>query len=262
MPARQQVKALRLHPGAEEGCVFMHPLPKVVALFQQLDRAQGGRTDRGRDRVREQIRPAALAQQFDNGLSRGGIAARGAAQSFAEGPRQDVDPVGNAKVVRCAAPMRPHKADGVAVVHHGQRVEFLCQIADLRQLCQIPIHRKHAVRGNEDSPRAVRPRLNQLKAEIVHIAVAVTVALCLAQADAVDDGGVVQLVGHDGVLRPQQRFKQAAVGIEAGGIENGVIRTEKARDSCLQCFVQLLRAADKAHGREPEAPAVIALRPR
>ena len=43
----------------------------------------------------------------------------------------------------------------------------------------------------------------------------VAVALGLAQADAVDDRGVVQLVGDDRVVLAEQRLEQAAVGIEA-----------------------------------------------
>ena len=49
----------------------------------------------------------------------------------------------------------------------------------------------------------------------LHVAVRVTVPLCLAKANAVNDGGVIQCVRYDGVFRPEQGFKQSAVGIEA-----------------------------------------------
>jgi hypothetical protein len=52
----------------------------------------------------------------------------------------------------------------------------------------------------------------------------------LAQADAVDDGGMVQRVADDGVLLAQQRLEQAAVGIEGGGVQDRVLGAQKARE--------------------------------
>ena len=68
-----------------------------------------------------------------------------------------------------------------------------------------------------------------LRLEIVHVAVLVAEALRLAQADAVDDGGVVELVGDDGVFVVEQRLEQAAVGVEAGAVEDRVLGAEETR---------------------------------
>jgi hypothetical protein len=69
----------------------------------------------------------------------------------------------------------------------------------------------------------------------------------LAQADAVDDGGVVEFVADDRVLLAQQRFEQAAVGVERGGVQDGVLGAEETRQARLQRLVQVLRAADETH---------------
>jgi len=83
--------------------------------------------------------------------------------------------------------------------------------------------------------------------------VLVAPALGLAQADAVDDGGVVQLVADDGVGLGQQRLEQAAVGVEGRRIEDGVLQADEARDALFQRLVQVLGAADEAHRAEAVA---------
>lgn len=47
-------------------------------------------------------------------------------------------------------------------------------------------------------------RVLQLGLQVLHVHVLVAVLVCLAQADAVDDGGMVQLVGQHRVLRGEQ----------------------------------------------------------
>ena len=68
-----------------------------------------------------------------------------------------------------------------------------------------------------------------LRFQICHVVVLVAEPLRFAQADAVDDAGVVQLVGDDGVFRSEQRFKQPAVGIKAGAVKNRVLGAEESR---------------------------------
>ena len=65
---------------------------------------------------------------------------------------------------------------------------------------------------------------------------------------------MVQLVGDDGVLGPQQGLEEAAVGVEAGGIEDGVLHAHELGDARLQLLVDVLGAADEADGGEAEAP--------
>ena len=67
---------------------------------------------------------------------------------------------------------------------------------------------------------------------------------------------MVQGIGNDGVLSGQQRFEHAAVRIEAGGIEDGILRMEEVGNGFLQLFVQVLRAADEADRRHAVTPLV------
>ena len=82
----------------------------------------------------------------------------------------------------------------------------------------------------------------------------VAVPLGLAEPDAVDDGRVVQRVGDDRVLLVEERLEQAAVGVEAGRVEDRVLGPEEARDGRLELLVDVLGAADEPDAREAEAP--------
>jgi len=76
--------------------------------------------------------------------------------------------------------------------------------------------RRFAMYPSIENTPSVAISLKRLGLEVGEIVVLVPVTLRLAEPDAVDDRGMVQLVGDDGVLGAEQRFEQAAVGIEAG----------------------------------------------
>ena len=56
-----------------------------------------------------------------------------------------------------------------------------------------------------------------------------------------------QRIANDGVLIGQQRFEQAAVRIEAGGVEDRVFGAEESTDFFFELFMDCLRAADEAY---------------
>ena len=74
----------------------------------------------------------------------------------------------------------------------------------------------------------------ELGLEIGHVVVLVAQALGFAEPDAVDDRGVVQLVGDDRILGAQDRLEQAAVGIPARGIEDRVFHSQKVGDRLFE----------------------------
>lgn len=61
----------------------------------------------------------------------------------------------------------------------------------------------------------------------------------LAQPEAVDDRGVVELVRKDGVLGTEDLLKEAGVGVEATRVENGVFATVEVGDFLLK-FLKLI----------------------
>ena len=59
-----------------------------------------------------------------------------------------------------------------------------------------------------------------------------------------------------GVLIAEQRFEHAAVGVETGGEQDGVVGAQKRGELLLERQMEILRAADEPHRRHAEAVAV------
>ena len=132
----------------------------------------------------------------------------------------------------------------------------LGEVADLGERGDIAVHREDAVGRDQLEARAGGVGRLELRLEIGHVGIPVAVALGLAEADAVDDRGVVELVGDHRVLGAEQRLVEAAIGVEAGGIEDGVLHPEPFRELVLQRLVDRLRAADEADRGHSVAPAL------
>ena len=141
--------------------------------------------------------------------------------------------------------MGPYKADGMGIVHHHHGVVLIRQIADPLQIGNNSVHGKNAVGGNQLDTGPCRIRRLQLRLQIRHVIVFVAVAFCLAKPHAVDNRSMIQFVGNHRILFPQQGFKQAAVGIEAGGIQDCILRFQEMTDFFFQLLVDILGAADK-----------------
>ena len=151
-----------------------------------------------------------------------------------------------------AAPGLAHKSHGVRIVHHHQGIVLVGQFADGRQIGQRSIHGKDAVGG--DQAEAASLGLAQLGLEVGHVVVAIAKALGFAEANAVDDAGVIQFIGDDRILFAQERFKQPAVGVETGTVEQRVVGLQEFAEAAFEVFVDLLRSANKPHRRQPIAP--------
>ena len=218
---------------------------------EHLD-ACGG--DHRRDRVGEQIRARTLAQHGDDLLLAGGEATYGAAEALAQGAGQDFDLSAEIETFGGTAARLADHAGRVGLVDHHHGVVLGGQGVDLVERGNVAVHREDAV-GHDD---AVTLGLGGLQAvfQLVHVGVGVAVALGFAQTYAVDDRGVVERIGNDGVVLVEQRFENAAVGIEAGGVEDGVFRAEEFGDLLLEFLVQVAGTADEADGRHAVAVGV------
>jgi len=56
---------------------------------------------------------------------------------------------------------------------------------------------------------------------------------------------MIERVADDGIVTGEQRFKHAAVGIEAGSIKDGVFRAEEFSNLFFQLLVHVARSADE-----------------
>ena len=131
------------------------------------------------------------------------------------------------------------------IVDHDQRAVLVREIANFLQRRDAAIHREHTV-GRDEACAAIL-RLLQVLFELREISIRVAQSTRFAQPDAIDDAGVVERVGDDGILFAEHGFEQATVGIPTGGIQDGVLGSEEARQRGLELLVHGLRAADEAH---------------
>ncbi len=67
---------------------------------------------------------------------------------------------------------------------------------------------------------------------------------------------MVERVGDDRIGFAEQWLEQAAVGVEAGGVKDGVLGAEELGDARFQLLVQVLGAADEAYRGHAEAMGV------
>ena len=147
-----------------------------------------------------------------------------------------------------------HKARGVAVivVHHG--AIGIGQIADRIQLRDGAVHGKDPVGSNQDTPGTCVARLLELGLEVRHIVISITIAGSLAQADAINNRCMIELIRDNRILRPEDGFEQPRIGIETGGVQYGVFHTQKVADAAFEGFVYTLSAADEPNRRRAEPP--------
>ena len=251
MFAGKQVKAQLFQPGAPELGVFKQLLAQGTAFFDKADGLEPGSNDGGRQRIGEQIGPRPLPQQVDHWLRPSDITADAPPKCFAQSPGEDIHI--HPKMIRRTRPVWPHKAGGMAIIHHDHGVILIGQGADLRQFRQIAIHREHPIGGDHDMAGTIGARLFKPGFQVVHIAVEVAVAFGLAQAHAVDNGRMIQTVRDNGVLWPQEGLEQPTIGVKTGRKQDGVIFVQKLGQTLLQLSVNILGAADKADRGHAEA---------
>ena len=230
---------------AEEARIVEQLRAQPRRVLEQIQHRKTRRRDHRRDAVGEQVRSRTLPQPVDDLAARGHITAAAAAQGLAERAGEDVDAPGHAAVLGRAAPRGSHEAGRVRVIDHDERVVAFGELADAAQIGDEAVHGEHPV--GRDQAGARPARLLQALLQLRHVAVGVTVALRLAQADAVDDARMVQRIRDHRVALVEQRLEQPAVGVEARGVQDHILGAEVARQALFQLLMARLRAADEAH---------------
>ncbi len=123
-----------------------------------------------------------------------------------------------------------------------------------RQRRDVAVHGEHAI--GHDQPRPSPSAGLQDPLELGHVAVGVPLALRLAEPDAVDDRGVVERVGDDGVRLVEQRLEEARRWRRS-------TRCRGSRPPCprkramrrLELLVDRLGAADEPDARRARTPS-------
>ena len=138
-----------------------------------------------RKRVGKQIRPCALPKPFHDFASGRDVAAGSPAQRLAQRPGKNVNPLRDTAVFGRAPAGLPKYARAMAVVNHDHGIIGFGQVANRPQICNIAVHRKHAI--GRDQAIAGALRFDQPGFQFSHIVVGVTVTLGLAKTHPVDN---------------------------------------------------------------------------
>ena len=94
----------------------------------------------------------------------------------------------------CATTLFSDKAHRMGVIHHHQGIVLICEITDTLQIRDDPIHGKHTVRGNQFGASTRLIGRLQLRFEIRHIVVGITVARRFAKTYPVDNRSMIQRI--------------------------------------------------------------------
>ena len=210
-------------------------------------RRRGGRVDIGSGR---------LHQPIDDGRVRGDEGARHAG-GLAERAHADEALAAQTKVRQGAAAVRTEHAEAVRVVDDDPGIEALGQRQQFGQRRQVAVHAEHRV-GHDQLDR--RGATRELVRQHVHAAMRVTLQRRLGEQGAVDQRGVVELVGEERCARVTERRQQRDVGhvasaeAERSGARNAGF--EEVSQILFKRRVCARMAADQMRGAAANAPAL------
>ncbi|KAF1792231.1 hypothetical protein GQ600_13683 [Phytophthora cactorum] len=248
---RDRGEASGSHAVAEVVRVGTDLVNELGRLGEHLEDLERGADYRRTQRVGEEVRARTLTQQVHDLLAAGSVSARAATKSLAQSRVDHVHLTGDAAVFVTAASSRTEEARGVALVKEELGVVLLGQRRNLLQRRDITVHAEDAIGGDES--RAAVLRVLELLLQVLHVHVLEAMTLGLAEPDAVDDAGVVELIGEYGVFLVEHSLEETSIGVKARRVQDGVLSAVEGRDGVFQLLVDVLRAADEAHGAEAKA---------
>ena len=173
-------------------------LDHVRARLEHVESRERGADRRRRRRGRVDERPGGVDEQLDQ-LGRGAGVGAVAAERLAERADDHVDLAGEPGGGDRPASAGPERAGAVRLVDHQQAVVAAGELDELAQRRDVAVHREDAV--GDDQPR-VGAGLAQAPLEVLDVAVAVDEGPRAGEPAAVDDAGVVELVGEDDATVP------------------------------------------------------------
>ena len=178
-----------------------------LRLGRRSSSAGAGGGDRGRRRGGREDEGAGGVEEEVDGLGAGADVGAVGAERLAERADDDVDLAAEAGGGDRAAPAGAERPGRVRLVDHQPAAVAAGQLEQLRQRRDVAVHREDAV---GDDQRAAPAGLAQPPGEVLEVAVAVDEGLGAGEPAAVDDAGVVELVGEDdlALARPGRRSRR------------------------------------------------------
>ena len=132
----------------------------------------------------------------------------------------------------------------MALIDVDVSVIFLGEFIDLIQRSDISVHAEDSISDDHFDPSLLVGL--QVFFQVGHVHVVVTGSFGFAEADAVDDGGVIEGIADNYVFGTQDGLEETSVGIETAGEQDGVLKSIVVCDGFFEFFVDILGAADEA----------------
>src|ERR1700690_620062 len=165
---------------------------------------------------------------------------------FAERADLNIHAAVAAQMIHGAATAIAEDAGGVRVVYHHDAIVFFGEIAERGERGDIAFHGKNTV-GDEQLFAVPRFGFFQDALAIGYVLVLENFDGGFREAAAVNDGGVIQLVGNDQIVFAEQRGDGTCVGRKAGLKHDAGFRMFEARDLLFEIHVHFHRACNRAN---------------
>ncbi len=237
-----RLQAFGPEPVTEYGGIRPQALHPLGAFGEQLQSRRCSRHRRGRRSGREDERAGGVDQEVGQ-LPRAADVGAVAAERLAQGPDDQVDLARQAAGGHRAPAPGPETAGGVGLIDHQPAAMAPRQGRQLPQRRDVPVHGEDAVGDDQCTPAR---RAAHSPFEVVGVTMPVDEGLGAGEAAAVDDAGVVELVGEDDLTAARQRGDRAGVGQVAGAEEQRGLRALELGQPSLQLRVDRHRAGDQA----------------
>jgi len=148
-------------------------------------------------------------------------------------------------VLSICPPAIAEDAGRMSVVHHHDAIIFFSEVTKGRQVGDVAVHRKYAV-GDEELLAVPVFSFLQNALAIGRVFMLEDLDRRLGQAAAVNDGGVVELVGDDQIILAKDCGNSSGIGGEARLKYDAGFHFLESRDLLLEIHVHLHRAGDRA----------------
>lgn len=234
--------------------VLADSLRKLRGVHEHIEGGDTGTDESGRKGVGEEVRSGLVSEESNDLLGSAGVTTRTASHGLAEGGGQEVNTTLGTSVLGGTTTGGTKVTSGVGLIDPDEGVVLVSEVADLLEGSDITIHGEDTI-GDDDSVSLVLAAL-ELLLKIGHVHVQVSQSLSLAETNTIDDGGVVELIGDDGVLGVEEALEETSVGIEARGVEDAVLEAVELGDLALELLVEVGGTADETDGGEAETVGI------
>ena len=156
------------------------------------------------------------------------------------------------KMIDCPAPVAAQHSGRMGIVDHHDGAIFFRHFNQSRKGADVALHRENTI-CNQKLAAGNRSQFLEYPARRRCVFVGEDVNLGFRQPAAIDNAGVVQLVGNDVIFGGEDRGNRAGVGGESGLKYHAGFDVLEARDALLQLHVQRHGAGDGPDGARSRA---------